>query len=147
MKITLQRIAWSLILLGLATLLSMKFYAQHRRIDIFVSRTAPMPDELAAGLHMKEHGIDPIVTIESPYANAEDKVISMAEIGKIRSSLAWSVRTPVLVDALIIHSTNRVSTRRTTPRHLEECEMVKEGNEWVIKSATRTDLPTKSTVK
>ena len=147
MKITLQRIAWSLVLLGLVTLLGMKFYAQHRRIEVFVSRTAPMPDELAAGLHMKEHGIDPIVTIESPYAKAEDKIISTEEIGKIRSSLAWSVRTPILIDALIIHSTNRVSIRHTTPRYLEECEVVKEGNEWVIKSGTRTDLPTTSTVK
>jgi hypothetical protein len=141
MKITLQRIAWSLILLGLATLLGTKFYAQHRRIEILVSRTAAMPYELAAGLHMKEHGIGPMVTIESSYAKAEDKIISMDEIGKIRSSLAWGVRTPILIDTLIIHSTNRVSTRRTTRRYLEECEVVKEGNEWVIKAGTKTDLP------
>lgn len=147
MKITLQRIAWSLILLGLATLLGAKFYAQHRHIEIFVSRTAPMPDELAAGLHMKEHGIDPNVTIESPYAKAEDKIIPMEEIGKIRSSLAWSVTTPILIDALIIHSPNHVSTRRNTPRYLEECEVVKAGKEWVIKSGTRTDLAKTSTVK
>jgi hypothetical protein len=147
MKIKAQRIAWALIILGLVTLFGMKLYAQHRRIEIFVSRTAPMPKELAAGLHMQEHGISSSVTIESPYAQAEDQIISMEEIGKIRSSLVWSTRTPILVDALVIHSTNHVSTRRTTARHLEECEIMKEGNEWVVKSATRTDLPNTPTVK
>lgn len=147
MKNKAQRIAWALIFLGLVILFGMKFYAQHRRIAIFVSRTAPMPEELAAGLHMREHGINSVVTIESTYAQAEDKVISMEEIGKIRSSLAWSTRTPILVDALVIHSTNRVSTRRTTARYLEECEIVKEDNKWVVKSGTRTGLPNIPTVK
>lgn len=147
MKITLQRIAWSLILLGLATLLGTKFYAQHRRIEIFVSRTAPMPEELAAGLHMKEHGISPVVAVESPYATVEDKIIPMEEIAKIRSRLTWGTRTPILIDTLIVHSTNRVSTRRTTSRYLEECEIAKEDNQWVVKSAIRTDLPNTSAAK
>jgi len=147
MRIKPQSIAWSVILLGLTTLLGMKLYAQHRRIEIYVSRAAPMPEELVEGLHMQQHGISPVITIESPYAKAEKKIISMEEIGKIRSSLAWSVRTPIFIDALIIHSTNRVSTRRTTSRYLEECEIVKVGKEWVVESATKTDLPSTPTSK
>jgi len=96
---------------------------------------------------MDEHRIDPVIRIESPYESAEDKIISMEEVAKIRSRFAWSKSTPILVDALIIHSTNRVSTRRTTSRFLEECELVKENDEWLIKSGTRTDLTNVTTIK
>ena len=147
MKVKAQGIAWTLIFLGLATLLGMKLYAQYRPVEIFVSREAPMPEELAEGLHMKEHRISPVITITSSYSKAENKIISVEEIAKIRSSLSWSVRIPIFIDTLIIHSTNHVSTQRTTSRFLEECEVVKEGEKWVIKSGTKTELADKSTVK
>lgn len=89
---------------------------------------------------MTEHKINPVVQIASPYENAQDKVLSPDEIRQIRSKLAWSKSTPILIDALYIHSTNLVSTRRSTRRYLEECQLAKENNEWVIKSGTRTDI-------
>ena len=135
-----RRIVIVVILLALALLIGMRFYAQHRHVDVYVSRNAPMPGELAAGLHMEKHGISSVVRIDSPYESAGNKVLSVEEIGRIRSKLAWSKRMPVLVDAIFIHSTNQVSTRRTTSRFMEECELVKENNEWLIRTGKRTDL-------
>ncbi len=134
-----RRIVLVVILLVLALLVGMRFYAQHCHVDVYVSRNETMPEELTAGLHMQEHGISSIVRIDSPYEKAEDKILSPGEISKIRSKLAWSKSTPILVDAIFIHSTNRVSTRRMTRRFLEECELVKENAEWTIKKGARID--------
>ena len=142
-----RRIVIVVILLAATIIIGMKFYAQHCHVEIYVSRNAPMPTELAAGLHMEEHGISSVVRIDSLYEMATDKVISVEDIRQIRSKLAWSKTMPVLVDAIIIQSTNRVSTRRITRRFLEECELVKENAEWIIKSGTRTDAQNVKTFK
>ena len=142
-----RRIVIVVILLAMGLLVGMRFYAQHCHVDIYVSRNAAMPKELAVGLHMEEHGISSTVRIDSPYESAEDKILSLEELSKVRSKLAWSKSTPVLVDAIFIHSTNLVSTRRMTRRFMEECELVKENTEWIIKSGTRTDIQNVKTFK
>jgi hypothetical protein len=90
--------------------------------------------------HTEEHRINPVVRIESLYENAEDKIVSMDEVHKIRSFLAWNFSPPILIEALIIHATNHVSTRRATSKFLEEREIFKENDKWAIKSNTRTDI-------
>lgn len=140
MKRKAQYAVWIFILLGLGFLFGMKFYAEYRPIKIYVSRTAQMPAELSSQLHMEEHQINPVIAIESLYQNAEDKILSMDEVRKIRSFLAWKFSPPILIEDLVIHSTNRVSTRRTTSKFLEEREIYKEDNQWVIKLNTRSDL-------
>ncbi len=140
MKMKLRIVIIAVVLLAMFVFLGMRLYAQLCHINIYVSRNVPMPAELAAGLHMKEHGISETVRIDSPYDRAENKMLSLQEIGQIRSKLAWSKSAPILIDSLFILSSNHVATRRQTSRFIEECDIVKENNEWVIKSGTRTDV-------
>jgi hypothetical protein len=112
-----------------------KFYAQYRPIKIYVSRVEPMPSELANGLHMEEHKINPMVTVESSYEKSEDKILSLDEIRHVRSQIVWASGIPTFYDSITIQSTNKVLVRRTTRSVLGEYEMEKSGNRWILKSS------------
>jgi hypothetical protein len=118
----------------------MRFYAQFRPIKIYVSRVEPMPAELASGLHMEEHKIDPMVTIESPYESAKDKILSMDEIRQIRSQIAWSKSISPLFDSLTIQGSNKVLIRRMNSNKMDEYQLVKEGDRWVVEGSTHTTV-------
>jgi hypothetical protein len=120
--------------------IAMKFYAQYRPIKIYVSRVAPMPVELANGLHMKEHGINTMITIESSYENSENKILSLDEIRRIRSQIIWSTDISPFFDSLTIQSSNKVLVRRTTSSVMRQYELVKSGDRWVVESSTRSTL-------
>ena len=128
------------VLAALVIYLSMKLYAQHRHIDVYVSRIAPMPGELGAGLPMEQHKVQPTVAIESPYDNAQDKILSMDEVRLIRSQITWGKRMPAFIDSLTIQSPTRVLARRTTSRVMLEYQLVKEGNQWAVESVQRTEI-------
>jgi hypothetical protein len=51
---TQKRITFYVILPAALVYFGLRFYAQFRPVDVFVGRVAPMPAELAAGLHMEE---------------------------------------------------------------------------------------------
>ena len=87
---TQKRIVLFVLLPALAFYFGLRLFAQYRHVDVYVSRQAPMPAELAAGLHVEEHKIDRTVTIESPYDSATDKILTTAEIRRLRSAIAWS---------------------------------------------------------
>jgi|SRR6185436_19874762 hypothetical protein len=129
-----------IILPALTVLVGMKFYTQYRHIEINVMRQAPMPALLSNTLHMAEHGIDPVVMIETPYVTAEEKILSMSEIRGIRSRLTWHTTMPVIIDSLTIRSTNSVLARRSTKRMLTEYRLVKTDGEWTIQSANRSQV-------
>ncbi|MEJ0089037.1 MAG: hypothetical protein WDM80_04690 [Limisphaerales bacterium] len=114
----------------------MIFYSQYRPIKIYVSRIAPMPTELANGLQMEEHKIDPMVKIESPYENASEKILSMEEIRRLRSQIAWSKEISPFYDSLTIQSSERVQIRRMTSRTMYEYQLLKQGDKWVLETAT-----------
>ena len=119
----------------------LRFYAQYRHVDVYVIRTAPLPAELASGLHMEEHKIDPTATIESPYETATDRILSPAELGRVRSAIAWNSEMPTrFIDSLSIQSPTRVLARRTTSRTMLEYQLVKQANRWRIRSATRSEI-------
>jgi hypothetical protein len=129
--------AWVIIvLLGL----SLRIYTQHRPIKIYVSSVAPMPAELANGLHMEEHKINPMVTIESSYEDSEDKVLSPDEIRHIRSQIMWGSGIPAFYDSLTIQSTNKILVRRTTASVIREYELVKSGDRWILKSSSERTI-------
>jgi hypothetical protein len=134
-----QIVLW-IILPALTFLVGMKFYTQFRHIEIYVMRQSPMPASLSNALHMTEHGIDPVVMIETPYATAEEKILSMSEIRGIRSRLTWHTTMPVVIDSLTITSTNGVLARRSTKRMLTEYQLVKSDGEWTIRNANRTQV-------
>lgn len=124
--------AWLLLVL-LSFLI--KSYARHRPINIYVSHVEPMPTELANGLHMEEHKINPMVTVESSYEESEDKILSLDEIQHIRSQIMWGSGIPAFYDSLTIQSTNKVLVRRTTSSVIEEYELEKSGDRWIVKSS------------
>jgi hypothetical protein len=99
-----------------------------------------MPAELAAGLHMEEHKINPAVTIESPYESAPEKILSEAELRRVRSAIAWNSQIPAFIDSLSIESPTRVLARRATRRVMLEYQLVKRGRRWTIESATRNEI-------
>jgi len=119
---------------------SMRIYSQHRPIKIYVARRAPMPAELASGLHMKEHGINSAVTIESSYEDSEDKILSLDEINRVRSQIVWNPHIPLFYDSLTIQSSNSVLIRRTTKSVMRECELAKSGDRWRIESSTESTI-------
>jgi len=118
----------------------LRLFAQYRHVDVYVSRQSPMPAELAAGLHIEEHKIDRTVTIESPYEGATDKILTTAEIRRLRSAIAWSGALPAFIDSLSIQSPTRVLARRTTSRVMLEYQLVRRGERWLIESATRSKI-------
>ena len=129
--------AWLLIA---ALSVAMRFYAQHRPIKIYVSRVEPMPAELANGLHMEEHKINSMVTIESSYESSEDKILSPNEINRIRSQIVWNPNIPLFYDSLTIQSSNRILVRRTTKSAVRECQLAKSGDRWRVESTSESTI-------
>ena len=118
----------------------LRLFAQYRHVDVYVSRQSPMPAELAADVHIEEHKIDRTVIIESPYDGATDKILTTAEIRRLRSAIAWSGALPAFIDSLSIQSPTRVLARRTTSRVMLEYQLVRRGERWLIESATRSEI-------
>ena len=135
-----KKILLFVVLPCLALYLGMRFYAQYCHVDVYVARVAPMPQELASGLHMEEHRIDPMVTIETPYERAEDKILPLDEIHRLRSQIAWSRTMPALIDSLTIQSPTSVLARRITKRVMLEYHLTKRGDKWGIQDAKRSEL-------
>lgn len=135
-----KRILLYVVLPACVIYFGLHLYAQLRHVDVYVMRTAPKPAELVSGLHMEEHKIDPTVTIESPYEAATDKIVSTAEIGRVRSAIAWNSEVPEFIDSVSIQSATRVLARRTTGHTVLEYQLVKRGNRWRIESATRSEI-------
>ena len=144
---TVKRIILHVILSASILYFGMRFYAQYRHIDIYVTRGAPLPAQLAAGLHMEEHKIDPLVQIESPYDGADDKKLSMEKIRRLRAQIAWSRNISPFIDSLTIESPTRVLARRTTSRVMVEYQLVKKDDHWATESATRSEINRNSTGK
>ena len=137
---TQKRIILYVLLPALVFYVGLRVFAQFRHVDVYVSYQAPMPADFAAGLHVEEHKIDRMVTIESPYDNATNKILTTAEIQRLRSAIAWSGAMPPFIDSLSIQSPTRVLARRTTSRVMLEYQLVRRGDRWVIESATRNEL-------
>jgi len=136
-----KRILLYVILPACVVYFGLHLYAQYRHVDVYVVRTAPMPAELASGLHMEDRKIDPTVTIESPYETEADKILSPAELGLVRSAIAWNSEMPTaFIDSLSIQSPTRVLARRSTHRTMLEYQLVKRGNRWRIESASRSEI-------
>jgi hypothetical protein len=131
-------ILFGIVVPSLTLYLGLRLYAQYRHIDVFVARVAPMPQELASGLHMREHRINPLVRIDTPYDEAEDKKLSLDEIRRLRSQIAWS--RAAFIDSITIQSPTRVLARRTTRRVMLEYELTKRGDRWSVENATRSEI-------
>jgi hypothetical protein len=135
-----KRLLLFVLLPALVCYLGLRLFAQYRHVDVFVSRVAPMPEELAAGLHIEEHRVDRTVAIESPYDSVTNRMLTAAEIRRLRSAIAWSGAMPAFIDSLTIQSPSRVLARRTTRRVMLEYQLVRRGERWLIESATRTEI-------
>lgn len=137
---TQKHILLYVLLPALVFYLGLRLFAQYRHVDVYVSRQAPMPADLAASLHVEEHKIDRTVTIESPYHSAPEKILTPAEIRRVRSAIAWSRAMPAFIDSLSIQSPTRVLARRTTSRVMLEYQIVRRGDRWLIESANRSEI-------
>lgn len=110
-----------------------------RNILVVVTLSAPMPSG-GVGLHMEEHKIHSVVTIESRYEIDENKLLTPADIRRVRASLAWTGTVPPFIDSLTIQSSTRVLARRRTRHSLFEIQVVKRGDQWIVETAARTEL-------
>ena len=136
-----KRIFLYLVLPAFVAYFGLRLYAQYRHIDIYVSRKAPMPAELAEGLHIEKHKISPIVTVESPYENAPDKILPEAEIKRLRRIIAWSRGMPPFIDTLVIESPTSVVARRETSRTFAEYHLAKRDKRWILQGSTTSSRP------
>jgi hypothetical protein len=135
-----KRVTLYVILPAALVYLGLRFYAQFRHVDLYVSRVAPIPAELAAGLHMEEHKIDSSVRIESPYDSATDKILPSEEIRRLRTTIAWSSMMPAFIDSLTIVSPTNAIARQNGKRFMREYELNKQGDRWIIARATRSKV-------
>lgn len=137
-----RRVILFLILSAAAVWVGLRFYAQFRHMDVYVSSDEPIPAELAAGLHMAEHKIRPMVRIESPYDSADpgERVLGPEEIGKLRRALAWSSTKPAFVDALIILSPTNAVARQINKASIREYQLIKRGGKWEIEGMTSQEV-------
>ena len=135
-----KRIMLYVLLPALAFYLGMRLFAQYRHVDVYVSRMAPMPADLAAGLHVDEHKIDRIITIETPYEEAKDKHLTPKEIRRLRSQIAWSRLMGPFIDSLTIETATNVVAWRTTGRSMVQYRLVRRGDRWVIESTSRSPV-------
>jgi hypothetical protein len=120
--------------------MSMRFYAAHRSIKIYVSHVEPMPAELANGLHIEEHKINPMVTIESSYEDSGDKILSLEEIRHVRSQIMRRSEISLFYDSLTIQSTNKILVRRTTSSVIREYGLEKSGDHWILKKSNESTI-------
>lgn len=137
---TQKRILLYVVLPALGLYLGLRLFAQYRPVPVYITRVAPMPAELASKLHMEEHKISPMVTIETPYAQAAEKKLAPEEIRRLRSQIAWSRVIPPFIDALTIETTTNVVARRTTRRVMIEYRLTKRGDRWFIDDVTRSPV-------
>jgi hypothetical protein len=137
---TQTRITVYVILPAACVYFGLRFYAQFRHVRVYVGRVAAMPAELASGLHMEEHKIDPTVRIESPYDTASEKVLPREEISRLRRAIAWSSSMPAFIDSLTILSPTNVVARQSGKSSMREYQLTKRGGRWVIESATRREV-------
>jgi hypothetical protein len=135
-----KRIVLYVLLPAIGLYLGLRLWAQFRHVDVYVRREAPMPEELRANLHMGGHKIHPVVTIDSPYDSATNKVLALEEILRIRSTIARSRDILPFIDALIIESPTNVSARRSNRKFLTEYNLIKRGDQWTVENSTRTPL-------
>jgi hypothetical protein len=131
-----KRITLWVILPAALVYFGLRFYAQFRHVDVFVSRIAPMPPEIAAAFEKPK--IDRTITIESPYESVADKILTPAEIRRLRSTIAWTGAMPPFFDSLTIQSSNRASARRITSRVILEYQFARHGDRWLMEGATRS---------
>jgi hypothetical protein len=117
-----------------------RFYSQYRPVTLYVNRNTPMPAEFSKGLHMEEHGIHPTVTIDSPHETAPEKILELDEIRRVRTALAWKTFIPPLIDSISIRSPTEVLGKRTGRNSQTEYQIIKENNQWRIKSSTRSAI-------
>ena len=135
-----KRIVLYVLVPALMFYVGLRLFAQYRHVDIYVSRIAAMPLDLASQLPVDKMKMDRAVTIESPYESATDKILTPSEIRRLRSAIAWSGAMPAFIDSLSIQSPTRVLARRTTSRIMLEYQLVRRGERWLIESATRSEL-------
>lgn len=134
---TQKLITFYVILPAALVYLGLRFYAQFRHVDVYVSRAAPMPAELASGLHMEEHKIDPMVNIETPYEKAPDKILPPDEIARLRRAVAWGTLAP-FIDSLTILNPTNVVARKFSKNSIREYWLVMEDGHWTIERETRS---------
>ena len=135
-----KRIIFYLVLPALTVYFGLRFYAQYRHVDIYVSRTVPIPEALASRLPVEEMKVDRTVTVESPYDAAPDKILTRSEIQRLRSAIAWHGTVPPIIDSLTIQTPTRVLARRMTSRVMLEYQFVLGNRGWLIESATRSEM-------
>lgn len=133
---TQKRIMLCVLLPALLFYLGLRFYAQFRHVDVFVSRLAPMPVEIAAAF--EKHTTDRTITLESPYDSVTNKILPPEEIRRLRSAIAWNGAMPPFFDSLTIHTPTHVSARRITSRVILKYQFVRQGDRWLMESATRS---------
>jgi len=137
---TQKRIVFYVLLPALVFYVGMRLFAQYRHVDVYVSRATQMPAELAAGLPIEELRIDRMVTIESPYDSAPEKILTPAEIRRLRAAIAWRRGMPTFIDSLTIQSPTRVVARRSTSRVMLEYQLIRRGDRWLIERAPRSEV-------
>ncbi len=137
---THKRILIYIVLLALGVYFGLRLFAQYRHVPVYVTRVAPTPTDLATKLHREEHKISPMISIETPYENAEEKKLTPAEIGRLRSCIAWSRALPPFIDALTIETPTNVVARRTTKRVIVEYRLAKRGDKWFIEDVNHSPI-------
>jgi hypothetical protein len=140
MSLKPKHIVLGVIIPAIAVLVGMKLYLEYRPINLYVMRTAPMPASLSNTLHMVEHKIESDVTIASPYETAQEKILPLSEIRKIRRHLSWNAMLPVVIDALTIQNSNRVVAEHSNKRKMSEYQLVKIGDKWRVQSVAHSVL-------
>ena len=120
------------VILASAVYLGIKVYALNRPVKIYVGRLELLSPSLSTNLHMKEHGIHPVIRIESPYEQAEDKMLAPDEIRQLRRQIVWNNLTPTFFffDSLTIQDSNHVIVRRM--RHFSEYQLARSGSKWFV---------------
>jgi hypothetical protein len=140
MSLKPKHIVLGVIIPAIAVLVGMKLYLQYRPISLYVMRTAPLPASLSNALHTVEHKIESDVTIASPYATAQEKILPLSEIRKIRQHLTWNAMLPVVINSLTIQSSNRVIAEHSNKRKMCEYQLVKIGDKWRVQNVTHSVL-------
>ena len=137
---TQKRIVFYVLLPALGLYFGLRLFAQYRHVPVYVTRVAQMPPALAAGLHIEEHKIDPMVSIATPYEQADDKRLAPDEIRRLRSQIAWSRAVPPFIDSLTIETATNAVARRTTSRVMIEYRLAKRGDRWFIDDISRSHV-------
>jgi hypothetical protein len=126
-----RRIILFVILPSLGLLLGMRVHAALHHVDVYVAED----ERSSAGRADDDAGL--VATIETPYAQAKNPILTAAELRQLRWDLFWNESFPPFFEMLTIVAPDLAVGRRRTSRVVVDYVFTKTSDGWRVARSRR----------